>query len=66
MLAVNLIDRLKALIIYENNSININTGNEAIGHFGIKIFKNFKLLYNKPNKKIALHVDNDNHMLTIR
>jgi hypothetical protein len=40
MLAVNLIDKLKALIIYENISIKINIGNNAKGHLGINIFKN--------------------------
>ena len=64
--AVNLIDKLKALIIYENNSININTGNKAKGHLGINIFKNLRLLYNKPKIKIALQVDKDNHIVTIK
>jgi len=66
ILAVNLIDKLKALIIYEKISISINTGNRANGHLGINIFKNFKLLYNNPKTKIALQVDNDNHIVTIK
>jgi hypothetical protein len=40
ILAVNLIDKLNALMIYENISIKIKTGKRAKGHLGIKIFKN--------------------------
>ena len=46
--------------------MRINTGSKAIGHFGINIFKNLRLLYNKPKTNIALQVDNDNHIVTIK
>jgi len=64
--AVNLIDKLNALIIYENISISINTGNNAIGQVGTKIFKNLKFLYNNPKRKIDKQIDNDNHIVTIK
>jgi hypothetical protein len=43
ILADNLIAKLKDLIIYENNSIAINIGNNANGASGINILKYKKL-----------------------
>jgi hypothetical protein len=66
ILAVNLIDKLKALIIYENISIIINIGNNAIGHLGINIFKKCIFFSYKPNINIPLQIDKDSHIVTIK
>lgn len=42
ILALKRIAKLKARIIYENISININIGNKIKGHSGMKIFRNLK------------------------
>ena len=59
--AANLIAKLKHLIIKENNSIMINTGNKTIGHFGINIFKKSICFNIIPKKNIPLPIVNDNH-----
>lgn len=66
ILAVNLIAKLKALNIYDDTSIKISKGNNAIGQVGTKIFKNLKFLYNNPKKNIDKHIDKASHIVTIK
>lgn len=64
--AANRMAKLKQRIIYENNSIIINTGNKAIGHVGTKIFKNFTPLTHNPKIKIPNPNPNENHNKIIK
>lgn len=64
--ADNLIAKLKHLIIYENNSIIIIKGNNAIGHWGINIFKNSIPFNQKPKTNIAKPRVKDIHNIIIK
>jgi len=66
ILADNRIAKLKDLIIYENTSITMRSGNSINGHSGINIFKKLILCKLIPVIKIPSDKDNDIHKIIIK